>query len=121
MSYKELLDFLIEQRACSEAQEWILANKYGLQEAWANCTRGNWMIWLARKMEMEGDYKEIFNYIYDCMVERWDKEHTFIEKLDSYLRRFSIDFATEAAADEGYRIFGLDTSEIVRDVFELKT
>ena len=39
---------LNELRACSEAVEWAEQFK-NIQEAWDNCERGDWMLWLVGK------------------------------------------------------------------------
>ena len=45
---------LKELDACDEAIEW--AKDYdNLQQAWDNCQRGDWMIWLINKMEWSND------------------------------------------------------------------
>jgi hypothetical protein len=45
---------LKELGACNEAIEW--AKDYDtLQEAWDNCQRGHWMIWLVTKMEWSNE------------------------------------------------------------------
>ena len=45
---------LKELDACDDAIEW--AKDYdNLQQAWDNCQRGDWMIWLINKMEWSND------------------------------------------------------------------
>ena len=38
--------------ACKEAIEWI-ANQKNYKEAWQNCERGDWMLWLACKLNVD--------------------------------------------------------------------
>ena len=41
------IDELKKLNACPEAVEWVRENDYNLQQAWENCHRGDWMLWLA--------------------------------------------------------------------------
>lgn len=45
MTAKELTQTLKELGACAEAREW--AAKKTLAEAWQECPRGDWLLWLA--------------------------------------------------------------------------
>ena len=38
--------------ACSGAREWVATQK-NYKEAWQNCERGDWMLWLARKLKID--------------------------------------------------------------------
>jgi hypothetical protein len=38
--------------ACSGAREWALTQK-NPTEAWQNCERGDWMLWLAKKLNVD--------------------------------------------------------------------
>ena len=42
---------LIELKACQAAREWA-ADKT-IEEIWATCHRGDWMLWLARKLNID--------------------------------------------------------------------
>jgi hypothetical protein len=37
---------------CSEAREWMKAQKNST-EAWKNCERGDWMLWIAKKLKVD--------------------------------------------------------------------
>jgi len=45
MKFKELLKV---NRACCEARRWV--GSRSIEQAWAECERGDWMVWLLRKM-----------------------------------------------------------------------
>jgi hypothetical protein len=38
--------------ACSEAIEWVATQKNKI-EAWQNCERGDWMLWLAKRLDVD--------------------------------------------------------------------
>ena len=42
-------DALVEMRACKEAVEWAAAQKSAAQ-AWRDCERGDWMLWLLGRL-----------------------------------------------------------------------
>jgi len=44
-------DKLIEMDACEEAIMWV--GDKNLEQAWNDCHRGDWMLWLAAKIEVE--------------------------------------------------------------------
>ena len=38
--------------ACCEAREWVATQK-NYKEAWQNCERGDWMLWLAKRLDVD--------------------------------------------------------------------
>jgi len=54
MSFKQQL---IEMKACQEAIDWV--GERTIQQAWKDCHRGDWMLWLLEKVEGWVDEKEI--------------------------------------------------------------
>ncbi len=48
---KTFQELLIELRACEEAREWA-ANK-SIEQVIAECHRGDWLLWLAKKVDMD--------------------------------------------------------------------
>ena len=44
-------DKLNDMNACSEAVEWV--GKRGLMTAWRDCPRGDWMLWLAGRLDID--------------------------------------------------------------------
>ena len=66
MSFKQQL---IEMDACQDAIDWV--EDRTVQQAWKDCQRGDWMLWLLEQMEeVEGwaDEKEIM--LLDCWCAR---------------------------------------------------
>ena len=52
----EFYEELEEMGACRSAIMWIVNNGYNLQQAWQNCDRADWMIWLLAEMVEEPDW-----------------------------------------------------------------
>ena len=44
-------ELLIKLNACNEARKW--ASNKSIDEIWATCHRGDWMLWLARKLDID--------------------------------------------------------------------
>ena len=44
-------DKLNDMHACSEAVRWV--GKRGLMTAWRDCPRGDWMLWLAGRLDID--------------------------------------------------------------------
>ena len=38
--------------ACTEAIEWVKTRKSAI-DAWTNCGRGDWMLWLAKRLNVD--------------------------------------------------------------------
>ena len=38
--------------ACSDARAWVLTQK-DYKTAWQNCERGDWMLWLVKKLKID--------------------------------------------------------------------
>jgi len=55
-------DKLQSMDACSEAVQWV--GKRGLKTAWRDCPRGDWMLWLAARADV--DHKLIVLAACDC-------------------------------------------------------
>ena len=50
---KEHLEWLETNQACSQSIEWIEENNIqSLEEAWHTCGRGDWMLWMAKKLRI---------------------------------------------------------------------
>lgn len=48
---KTFKSLLIELRACEDAVEW--ANDMSIEEVVLKCDRGNWLLWLAKKVNVD--------------------------------------------------------------------
>ena len=44
-------ELLIKLNACNEARKW--ASNKSIDEIWATCHRGDWMLWIARKLNID--------------------------------------------------------------------
>ena len=58
----KLKDKLIKMNACSDAVEWV--GRRSLKTAWAECERGDWMLWLAGRAGI--DRKTLVLAACDC-------------------------------------------------------
>ena len=89
---------LTELNACSEAVDW--AEKFDtLEEAWEVCERGDWMLWLAAKKQM--DRKKIVSAACECArlslqytddprvlacietTERWTRDEATLDEVEA--------------------------------------
>ena len=59
---KNALEILQRLNACADAQEWVGIKTP--QEAWESCSRGDWLLWLAGRLEI--DRKLIVLAACDC-------------------------------------------------------
>jgi len=50
---KELIIILNELGACEDAMEW-LSSQASLEQAWENCEKGNWLLWLIAMLDVDG-------------------------------------------------------------------
>lgn len=53
MNPQELLEWLEAHDACTEAREWVAGKT--LQEAWEQCTRPSWIVWLCGTLDITDD------------------------------------------------------------------
>jgi len=65
MNHADFVKELKEMDACGDAIEFVVKNKYDLKQAWNNCERADWMLWLACKKEMF-TIKDRTHAICDC-------------------------------------------------------
>ena len=49
---KSLIEFLKKSEACAPALKW-LETQLDAQTAWVNCERGDWLLWLLAKLEID--------------------------------------------------------------------
>jgi len=52
MNVQKLIIKLRELNACKEAIEW-LSSQTTLEQAWENCTRGDWLLWLVAALRVD--------------------------------------------------------------------
>ena len=65
MNHKDFVAKLKELEACQDAVDFVFKNKYTMKQAWDNCVRADWMLWLAYKMEI-GTKQERTHATCDC-------------------------------------------------------
>jgi hypothetical protein len=59
-------DKLSKLHACSDAREWVKTQKSAV-DAWQNCERGDWMLWLAKKLGV--DDRKLTMAKYQCAAQ----------------------------------------------------
>ena len=64
----QLAELLSQLGACSEAREWAVNRT--LKQAWAECERGDWMLWLAARVGV--DRRAIVCAACDCAETAWE-------------------------------------------------
>ncbi len=50
---EDLLSAMKELRACLDATQWVETQEGSAQEIWDRCERGDWMLWLAAKLQVD--------------------------------------------------------------------
>ena len=65
MNNKQFIRKLQKIQACQEAVDFVKENDYSMQEAWDNCVRADWLLWLMVNTEM-ATQKERIHIICDC-------------------------------------------------------
>jgi len=73
---KELIIILNELGACEEAMEW-LSSQTSIEEAWKNCERGDWLLWLITALKM--NERKLFlakGLIADEVIHQMDDERS---------------------------------------------
>ncbi|WP_340641165.1 putative immunity protein, partial [Staphylococcus pseudintermedius] len=54
MKRDQLLNLLSKHNDCPEATEWVRASdKQTAREIWESCERGDWMLWIAARLEID--------------------------------------------------------------------
>lgn len=59
MNAQDFSTHLREIRACDEAKEWATGKSF--EEVWTTCDRGDWMLWLAKKMQDKEGWGDLRN------------------------------------------------------------
>lgn len=94
MNPGEFLDWLEKNDACEEAREWVAGQT--LRQAWANCPRLSWMLWLVRLSGVPGErVRPVLN-----RVENMLRDHIYDPLICDYFRQ-AIDPADIEAAIRG--------------------
>ena len=121
-------DKLKKLNACSDAREWVAAQR-NYKEAWQNCERGDWMLWLAKKLEVDDRKLTLAKFKCANQVRHLMKDQRSIAALDAAERygngeisRDELDAAADAAAayaadavdDAGYAVYAAAIKESLK-------
>lgn len=92
------MSLLKELKACQEGQEWA-DNQESYQRAWETCERGDWMLWVAQKLNT--DLKKLVGASTGCarLVEHLMKDERAINALNVG-ERFSLGKVTRNELDD---------------------
>ena len=89
---------------CSDAREWMRSQK-NATEAWNNCERGDWMLWIAKKLKVDDRKLTMAKAMCAKQVEHLMKDQRSIDALQlcidyfyGIISREELDAADDAAA-----------------------
>jgi len=72
-------------RACREAIEWVKTCK-SPEDAWNNCSRGDWMLWLAKKLDVDDRKLTLAKVRCAEQVKHLMKDQRSLDALDACFR-----------------------------------
>ena len=70
---------------CSAAMKYFLSQK-NYKEAWQNCERGNWMLWVAKKLDIDDRKLTMAKYHCAAQVIHLMKDKRSIDAMDAALK-----------------------------------
>ncbi|NLZ31335.1 MAG: hypothetical protein GX885_11465 [Methanomicrobiales archaeon] len=97
-------DKLKKLSACHEAIEWVATQK-DYETAWQNCERGDWMLWLAKKLNVDDRKLTLAKFKCANQVRHLLKDQRSIDALDAAEKYGNGEAGIEAlntAADAAY-------------------
>jgi hypothetical protein len=68
--------------ACSDAREWVATQK-NYKEAWQNCERGDWMLWLAKRLRVDDRKLTLAKFKCANQVRHLMKDQRSLDALDA--------------------------------------
>jgi len=68
--------------ACNDAREWVATQK-NYKEAWQNCERGDWMLWLAKRLKVDDRKLTLAKFKCANQVRHLIKDQRSIAALDA--------------------------------------
>ena len=68
--------------ACRDAREWVATQK-NYKEAWQNCERGDWMLWLAKRLKVDDRKLTLAKFKCANQVRHLMKDQRSIDALDA--------------------------------------
>jgi hypothetical protein len=114
---------LEELNPCFEGLEWVKAQK-SIEDAWNNCERGEWMLWLAKKLDVDDRLLSLAkatcaNQVRHLMKDqrsldtidacfRYGKGEISREELDVFAFAAAASYAAAASADAAYSASAAD-------------
>ena len=75
-------DKLKKLNACIDAREWVAAQR-NYKEAWQNCERGDWMLWLAKRLKVDDRKLTLAKFKCANQVRHLMKDQRSIAALDA--------------------------------------
>jgi hypothetical protein len=121
---KPFQELLIELKACNEAQEW--AQGKTIKQVVAECHRGDWLLWLAEKVDMDFQTITLAKGLCANTVRHLMKDDRSIKAVDVAIA-FGRDEATLDELDSAYAAAAAarqqnqqQTANICREVFGSK-
>lgn len=113
MNNLELIKKLKQLDTCSEGINYIKKNNYTFEQAWNNCEKANWLLWIIFKTKF-GTKKERINILCDCaelLLECTPKEKNKIQKVIEIVRNYAQN-PTEKNKEIAWKTLAFETSEI---------
>jgi hypothetical protein len=93
--------------ACSDAREWVATQK-NYKEAWQNCERGDWMLWLAQRLKVDDRKLTLAKFKCANQVRHLMKDQRSLDALDAAEKYGNGEISSDelnAASDAAYAAY----------------
>ena len=111
-------DKLEKLNACSDARDWVCTQK-NPTEAWQNCERGDWMLWLAKKLNVDDKKLTMAKAMCAKQVEHLMKDQRSKDALQAcfdYVNgKITRKELAAAASDAAYAAYAADAASAASD------
>ena len=97
-------DKLKKLNACIDAREWV-ATQRNYKEAWQNCERGDWMLWLAKKLKVDDRKLTLAKFKCANQVRHLMKDQRSIAALDAAERYGNGEISRDELDDAAYAAY----------------
>jgi hypothetical protein len=94
-------DKLSKVGACSDARQWVRTQK-SAEEAWQNCERGDWMLWLAKKLSVDDRKLTMAKYHCAAQVLHLMKDQRSLDAMAASLQYANGEISREQLNDAAY-------------------
>jgi hypothetical protein len=94
-------DKLSKVGACSDARQWVRTQK-SAEEAWQNCERGDWMLWLAEKLSVDDRKLTMAKYHCAAQVLHLMKDQRSLDAMAASLQYANGEISREQLNDAAY-------------------